>query len=164
MGKTIKTFSDGSFLEYDSGSFDGWCVYLNRPGRERVAPTDKDCFLALVEFSRLYGAEQLYADYASIYKRTKSEVAPAVLAQIDELAAGYQKRKNDPKNVAIVFTILYLAMIAEERKKNTKLGKRIKRLGVHKLLMEGDTVEHAADFMRGMRWENIDVLCAEYGF
>ena len=164
MGKTIKTFSDGSFLEYDSGNFDGWCVYLNRPGRERIAPTDKDCFRALVDFSELYGADRLYADYVKVYEQTGAEVDSAVLEQIDQLAAGYQKRKNDPKNGAIVFTILYLAMIAEERKKNTKLGRRIKRLGVHKLLVEGDTVEHAADFMRGMDWEGIDALCTGYSF
>ena len=105
-----------------------------------------------------------YADYVKVYEQTGAEVDSAVLEQIDQLAAGYQKRKNDPKNVAIVFTILYLAMIAEERKKNTKLGRRIKRLGVHKLLVEGDTVEHAADFMRGMDWEGIDALCTGYSF
>ena len=74
MGKTIKTFSDGSFLEYDSGNFDGWCVYLNRPGRERIAPTDKDCFRALVDFSELYGADRLYADYVKVYEQTGAEV------------------------------------------------------------------------------------------
>jgi hypothetical protein len=28
MGQIVTQFSDGSYLEYDKGSFDAWCVYL----------------------------------------------------------------------------------------------------------------------------------------
>ena len=63
-----------------------------------------------------------------------------------------------------MFTILYMAMIAEEKKEHTKLGKRIKRLGVHKLLVERVPVSEAANFMRGMGWREIDRMCREYGF
>ena len=31
MGTIIKRFSDGSFLEFAQGSFDGWCVYVTTP-------------------------------------------------------------------------------------------------------------------------------------
>jgi len=55
-------------------------------------------------------------------------------------------------------------MIAEERKANTRLGKRIKRLGIHALLMESVSVANAANFMRGMGWREIDRLCRERGF
>lgn len=37
---------------------------------------------------------------------------------------------------AIVFTIIYLGMVAEENKLGTKLGKRIKRLGIHQVLYD----------------------------
>ena len=30
MGQLIKSFVDGSYLEYDRGSFDDWCVYLTK--------------------------------------------------------------------------------------------------------------------------------------
>lgn len=63
-----------------------------------------------------------------------------------------------------MFTILYMAMIAEEKKEHTKLGKRIKRLGVHKLLIEGVPVNEAANFMRGMGWREIDKMCSKFGF
>ena len=63
-----------------------------------------------------------------------------------------------------MLSVLYLAMIAEERKANTKLGKRIKRLGVHKLLFDGGNVSNSANFMRGMGWREIDALCRQYGF
>lgn len=44
MGQVIKSFADGSFLEYDKGSFDEWCVYLTKPYRERRAPRDVEYF------------------------------------------------------------------------------------------------------------------------
>jgi hypothetical protein len=57
-----------------------------------------------------------------------------------------------------------MGMIAEERKAGTRLGKRIKRLGVHKFLIEKKTVTEAANFMRGMGWRQIDAMCKERGF
>ena len=66
--------------------------------------------------------------------------------------------------IDVIFSILYMAMIAEERKKNTRLGKRIKRLGIHKLLIEKSNVLDAANFMRGMGWREIDSLCRARGF
>ena len=47
MGQRIKTFSDGSFLEYDRGSFDDWCVYLTKPDGNRKPPRDMDYFKQL---------------------------------------------------------------------------------------------------------------------
>lgn len=65
---------------------------------------------------------------------------------------------------AQIYTILYMGMVAEERKAGTRLGKRIKRLGVHKLLVENQSVSDAANFMRGMRWREIDALCSARGY
>ena len=63
-----------------------------------------------------------------------------------------------------ILSILYMAMIAEEQKKYTRLGKRIKRLGIHKLLFEGASAREAANFMCGMGWRDIARLCEERGF
>ena len=57
-----------------------------------------------------------------------------------------------------------MAMIAEEQKKFTRLGKRIKRLGIYKLLIENRSVSESANFMRGMGWRDIATLCEERGF
>lgn len=57
-----------------------------------------------------------------------------------------------------------MAMVAENLKANTRLGKRIKRLGVHQLLFENRTVLDAANFMRGMGWREIAGMCEERGF
>ena len=55
-------------------------------------------------------------------------------------------------------------MIAEENKAFTRLGKRIKRLGIYKLLIENKSVQQSANFMRGMGWREISDLCNERGF
>ena len=81
--------------------------------------------------------------------------------RISTLSASYG---DNALAVDVVFTILYMAMIAEERKAYTKLGKRIKRLGIHALLIENVPVNSAANFMRGMGWREIDNLCRQRGF
>ena len=84
-----------------------------------------------------------------------------MLNSISTLSASYG---DNALAVDVVFTILYMAMIAEERKVYTKLGKRIKRLGIHALLRENVPVNNAANFMRGMGWREIDTLCRERSF
>jgi hypothetical protein len=159
--EAIKTFSDGSVLEYDRGKFDEWCVYLTGPDVPRHPPRDMDYFAQLKEFSRLYGLEKVYRDYERVYKLTRREVELSALEEISRIAATYG---GDATTVDILLTVLYLAMIAEERKEHTRLGKRIKRLGIHRLLLEDADVHTAANFMRGMGWREIDRLCQERGF
>lgn len=160
MGECIKSFSDGSILEYDRGRFDPWCVYLTRNGSRRP-PKDVDYFNQLRELASKYGVGRVYQDFVQIYDLVGKEKTDSDLAAISRIAASYEE---DALEVDMIFSILYLAMIAEERKAGTRLGKRIKRLGVHKLLIENRSVDEAANFMRGMGWRDIDALCRERGF
>ena len=57
-----------------------------------------------------------------------------------------------------------MAMIAEENKANTKLGKKIKRLGVHQILIENITPNISANYSKGMKWREIEKECKERGF
>lgn len=161
MGQRIKTFPDGSYLEYDQGDFDGWCVYLTTGDRPRRPPKDADYFGQLRQLAGRYGAERIYGDYVRVYDLTGKQPEASVLDGISRIAASYG---GDSLEVDRVLSILYMAMIAEERKANTRLGKRIKRLGVHALLMENRSVEYAANFTRGMKWRDIAALCEERGF
>ena len=61
-------------------------------------------------------------------------------------------------------TTIYAGMIAEERKAYTKLGKRVKRLGIHQVILEGMAPTRAANFSRGKAWREIAALCTERGF
>ncbi len=161
MGRIIKTFPGGCMLEYDRGSFDDWCVYLTGPDGRRSPPRDLAYFTRLKRYAAKHGANRLYADFVRLYHRTGKDVEEAVLAAITRTAAAYGE---EALGVDIVFTILYMGMIAEERRENTRLGKRIKRLGMHILLAENASPAAAAHFMRGMGWREIDRLCRERGF
>ena len=161
MGQLIKSFSDGSFLEYDQGSFDGWCVYLTKSNGSRKPPRDVDYFSQLKQLADKYGANQVYNDYVRVYNLTGKQVEEHSLIAISQIATSYG---NDTLEVDVIFSILYMAMIAEEQKKFTRLGKRIKRLGIYKLLIENRSVSESANFMRGMGWRDIATLCEERGF
>ena len=161
MGQRIKSFADGSFLEYDRGSFDGWCVYLVRRDGTRKPPRDVDYFYQLKRLAGKYGAGRIYRDFVCVYDLTGKRAERSALDQISRIAAFYG---GDARKVDLTFSILYMAMISEEQKAYTKLGKRVKRLGVHRLLMEGRGVEESANFMRGMPWREIAKLCQARGF
>ena len=161
MGQLIKSFSDGSFLEYDHGSFDDWCVYLTKSSGSRRPPRDVDYFSQLKQLASKYGADQVYNDYVRVYNLTGKQVEEPSLIAISQIAASYG---DDALEVDVIFSILYMAMIAEEQKKFTRLGKRIKRLGIYKLLIENCSVSESANFMRGMGWRDIAALCEARGF
>ena len=161
MGQLIKEFENGTFLEYDRGGFDDWCVYFTDTNGTRKPPRDVDYFKQLTELAEKYSVEKVYTDYVQVYNLTGKEVEQTALAEISRISASYGR---DALDVDVIFSILYMAMIAEERKKYTRLGKRIKRLGIYKLLIEKRSVYEAANFMRGMGWRDIDALCRERGF
>lgn len=55
-------------------------------------------------------------------------------------------------------------MISEEQKENTRLGKKIKYLGIHVLLKENKDIEETVNFRHGMGWRDILALCVARGF
>ena len=158
----VKQFCDGSYLEFDNGNFDEFCVYLKMPNCPRKPPKDTDYFSEVKELARKYGREKIYRDYVNIYNQTNKNVEQGVLALITETSLSYEA--EDRLKVDKLLSILYMAMIAEENKKYTRLGKRIKRLGIYMLLFENKTVADAANFMRGMKAQEIAALCTERGF
>ena len=161
MGQLIKRFSDDSFIEYDKGSFDDWCVYYTSSSGGRTPPRDTDYFAQLKDLAHKYGADRVYRDYVTVYNWTGKKVDRKTLVDITELSDTYGA---DALTVDVIFSILYVAMIAEENKAFTKLGKRIKRLGIHVLLLEDKSVSHAANFMRGKGWREIANDCEKRGF
>lgn len=162
----MKRFSDGSFLEYDEGSFDRWCVYLTRPGGPtKLAVKDAQYFKALRRDSALFGAERLYADFVTVYDMVDETFREPDMERITALTRKYGER--DPGKAVdldIIFSILYMGMVAEERKEHAVLKKRVKRLGVYQVLMLGMDPEEAAGFSRGKPWRELNELCAQYGF
>jgi putative NIF3 family GTP cyclohydrolase 1 type 2 len=96
-----------------------------------------------------------------VFDASGPKVTDESVGVVVEVSTRYGDEEEKMKRLLL---ILHMGMVAENVKKNTRLGKRIKRLGVHDLLLESGEVAHAAHFMRGLGWREIDVLCRARGF
>lgn len=101
--------------------------------------------------------------FVEVYERTASTLDK----QVVELIKG-QSEEFANSQTAVMYqkamTMVYAGMLAENNKAFTKLGKRIKRLGMHVMLCESGQVTFAAHFMRGKGWREIDEMCRQRGF
>lgn len=161
MARTVWTFQNGGSLEFDEGQFDEWCVYEVFPNGQRVAPRDVDYFRELLDISAVHGRQRVYDDFVVVFDASGHDVTKESIGVVMEVASRYG---HDEETMKRLLLILHMGMVAENVKENTRLGKRIKRLGVHDLLLESGEVDHAAHFMRGMGWRDIDALCRARGF
>lgn len=161
MPHRINQFSNGAYIEFDTGSFDDWCVYVTRANGNRFAPSDLWYFSRLQKLALKYGRETIYQDFIVIYNRTSKIIESTVFELIAALSQSYG---DDSLEIEIWLNVLYAGMIAEENKENAKLGKRLKRLGMHQLLMEKMEPEEAAVFSRGKKWRELNRIMKEKGF
>ena len=159
--RLIQRFADGSVLEFGPGQFDEWCVFLTQPGQPAFAPLDRDYFADLQQLSTRQGNYKIYDDFIQVFDRTGPDLNEAVLQLVATLAASYRRDAADAERV---LCILYAGMVAEENKAEAKLKKRIKRLGVYQVLIEGLPPEVAAEFSKGRPWQELDEECKRRGF
>ena len=157
----IKDFSNGCSLIYDSGKFDDWCIFYLTPDGRKIPPLDTEYFKGLLDLSKIFSVEKVYDDFKTVFYLAGKQVREEYLKEIETLSKSYGQYKFNAEGI---FTILYAAMIAEENKEHSILGKRIKRLGVHMLLIDKESVDYAANFMRGVGWKELDKMCKERGF
>mgnify|MGYP006307581617 CR=1 FL=1 len=161
MPRRINKFSNGGFLEFDTGSFDDWCVYVIRKSGERFAPTDVQYFSRLKKLAKVHGTQKIYDDFTVVFNRVTKEVDARIFNLIFLLSRYYNSNQLE---MEIWLGVLYASMVAEENKKNARLGKRIKRLGMHQVLIEGMAPEEAAAFSKGKKWRDLDKLMKAKGF
>jgi hypothetical protein len=160
LGRLINNV-EGTIIEFDKGSFDDWCVYLQKPDGERYAPTDERVFKVLENAGNEVGPENIYSDFVKIYEPTDKEINPEIVQLIGELVKKYRRAIFD---LQIGYSILYGGMVAEENKEGAVLGKRMKRLGMHQLLVDGMTPEECATFSRGQIASVLDGIMRTKGF
>ena len=161
MPRRINKFSNGSFLEFDQGSFDDWCVYVIRTNGQRFAPSDVSYFSRLEKLAKIHGNQKIYDDFTIIFNRVSKNTDAEIFDLITILSRSYGK---DQLEMEIWLSVLYAGMVAEENKENARLGKRIKRLGMHQVLLEGFAPEKAAVFSKGKKWRELDELMKTKGF
>lgn len=161
MPQKLNTLSDGGFIEFDSGCFDGWCVFVSTPGNKRFAPTDVQYFSRLKKLSEKFGPQKIYDDFVVIFNRTTKNVDAKVFELITVLSRFYDA---DDAEMELWLNVIYAGMIAEENKENAILKKRIKRLGMHQVLIDGMLPEAAAVFSKGKKWKELDEIMKAKGF
>lgn len=161
MPNKLNSFSNGGFIEFDSGCFDGWCVFVNLPGKQRFAPTDVQYFCRLKIIGENYGPQKIYDDFVVIYNRTSKNVDPKVFELIKALSCFYYEFAEE---MELWLNVIYAGMIAEENKENAILKKRIKRLGIHQVLIDNISPEKAAVFSKGKKWKELDEIMKSKGF
>lgn len=158
----LKTFEDESCVFYDKGNFDEYCVYIKEKYSPAKAPKDIEYFQYFIDIAKKYGSTKIYSDFCKIYVRTTRDVDENVLSLITEISQSYEA--EDMLQVDKWFTVIYLGMIAEERKAKAILKKKIKRLGFHQIMLEGFTAQDAANYSRGQRAAALLQECQKRGF
>ena len=161
MPRKIYQFSNGGSIEFDTGNFDNWCVFVTKPGGQRFAPTDIQYFRRLSILGKKYGHKQIYEDFVVIYNRTQKTIDPEIPRLIAGLSRFY---KENALEMEIWLNVLYAGMVAEENKENAILKKRVKRLGMYQLLIGKFSPEDAASYSKGKKWKELDEVMKNYGF
>ncbi len=161
MPQIINNFSNGGVIEFDTGNFDNWCVFVIKPSGERFAPTDVHYFSRLKELGKKHGCRKIYDDFVVIFNRTTKNIDPVIFNLILSLSENYIE---DSAEIEIWLNVLYAGMIAEENKQYAILKRRIKRLGMHQVLIDNLDPEFAANFSKGKKWRELDKLMKLKGF
>lgn len=161
MLRHLLTTTDGNIISFGDGRFDEWCIYVQmvdaKPG-EYLFPLDSWYFTELARINEV--EPEVYEDFLKFYNLTDKDINTLAIKLIPILAQKYTEKNL----VELLYSIIYAGMIAEENKDGTKLGKRIKRLGMYQTLVEKMDPKLAADFSRGMKWQEIDEHCKTRGF
>ena len=156
----FRQFADGEAIGFGRGRIDNFCVYHRIEGLTR-APLDTEYFDFIEGLSRSHSAKKVYRRFVTLYEYVEKDVRKDAIELIDKISSDFPKEYRPCQTY---FTILYLAMVAEENYHGTKLGKRLKRLGVHQILIEGMEVDAAANWSRGRPWREISEECERRGF
>lgn len=148
----LTTFKDKTQLVFKEGRFDKYLVTLIDNNGNSFSPKDvdflnffqtysdrQDLWELLLELSQFLDKDTAFSDL----------VIPSIKDTIEEKK---------------MFAAYAATLIAEENRAKTKLGKRIKLIAAHQVLIQGWQPQKAADWSRGLRWATISQECDRYGF
>lgn len=165
MSEIIKKFSNGAGLKIDkkpkdpkdpNGPDDELGVYYVSPDGAETCWHVRNCFDDLWYLTGRYPQTKLYDDFLQIYDMTGMEPDDRVFDKISRIAENYNRRWDDARKVEETFGILYLWMIVQNQREHAPLGQRVMRLGVHDLLIQVDSPQRAATYMKDMRVNEIE--------
>lgn len=155
----VKEFLDGGRFAFVCGRFDAWMVdcfdmsYLSR------YPKDEEIFNMVLLMAKLFGPFSIWEKFQDLFNLTDKNIYQDVLDGIEEMS----RKQNSSRLIREVFTFIYLAMVAEENKIRAPLGKRVKALAMHQLLIEGLPPHIVAECSKGKGWRLLQQWCEQRG-
>jgi len=152
------TTNTGYKIYFGRGKFDDWCVFYNDTDDKKFIPLDKHYFQWILDLSKKYGVEQVYNDFLKVY-----DAADEIFDEDECISLCTEIDKNYEEGTTHWWVIYYMTMVAECKKENAILKKRIKHLGVYNVLFDGYDVDYVTKYMRGKGWRYLDKLMKERG-
>jgi hypothetical protein len=150
---------NGCLVEFGQGSFDDWCVYLTRPGSRKYAPRDPEYFEFLRRCALTHSTENVYRAFLAVFAVASRTPNPKAITIIQTESLAFAAESDE---MEVWLSVMWGGMIAEENKAFSRLGKRIKHLGVHQVLVQGLPVLEAANWSRGKKWRDIAGECERW--
>lgn len=132
----LKQWPDGFEMVYQTGKFDDWQVSFWKDGK-KSNPTD----VMMLEYLFNYDPEEVWSAICTIGYQCYNEFKDIVIPEI-----------NGTPQENRFFSYLAAAMVAEEKKENALLGKKVKLIGIYQVLFERMTVNEAANWSKGKQW------------
>lgn len=164
MIREVNLKHSDSKIIFERGRFDDFCVYVVKKGQKNNPPKDVDYFNFFKRLNSEHTELNVYDSFVKIYENTGKHIEEETLIIIDNIVSESDLDEKDKKQYEGYLVVIYMAMIAEENKANTRLGKRIKRLGMHNLLVENMSAEISANISKGKKWRELDSEMRERGF
>ena len=164
------------------GAIDEWCAYIAKCDDTGVwhlyAPKDKFYFERI--FYVAYMQEKAYPSrkyspfhklfnelyyIANIMYADPTHIKADICEQIDKIVNFYREENEEYVDMlATAMYEIYYGMVAEENKENTILGRTIKIIGLHDMLIDRIGVDAACDRNRNVKVDRIKAECNNMGY
>ena len=155
--RVIYNFNDGTYMCFDWGKDNEYCVFVRSAQGLNFCPLDKDYFKYAQDLARICTNWKLYMGFLNVYTRVQPHQKDVMPEHIDFIAQVSLEYAWIEKEVFLLFMILYAAMIAEENWNDGKtyIGKEIKKVGMFKALIANVDPKEASDILRKTPWKQI---------
>ena len=135
------------------------------------APEDIDYMQDIRDLAAKYGQDRVWESFLALYESIPQEHGVNLTRAMTEKVVEIASQFPEEENLRMTLDCLLCAMIAENNrlkkygsKYDTKLGKKIKALGVYQAIYETDmTIRQVADYSKSKGWRWISEECAKRG-
>ena len=135
------------------------------------APEDVDYMQAIRDLATTYGQDRVWGSFMELYECIPQQRGVGITRAMTEKAIDIASQYPDEPKLRLTLDCLLCAMIAENNrlkkygsKFDTRLGKKIKALGVYQAIYETDmSIRQVADYSKGKGWKWISDECRKRG-